>query len=467
MLSAIIPARRDLLERAQALLDPAHFLDQTLRNIFVMLERYSDVTGAVLTREALGDLVRKADAGKVLLYEEAYDALAKQAIPDDTFLWSLGQMRELAAERRTGEALTGALQILHQGVTDSKGVTRMGHEEARSYILEELAEIERALTIQESPEGDTRTEGVAILKDYAERHQARLSGHDPGIELGIPELDKRLSGLQRGELDLFAAYAGEGKTTLSCQVAWHAAVVQHRNVVYMTTETLRPQVRRKLLARHSAHPQFALPDGIDTHDLKNGTVPEHMLPKLKEVVEDYTRNPVYGKLYVVQVPQAATVGRIDAKLRRIQRQFPIDLVIIDYLALLHSDRRRQSGREELTDIVKDAKVLAATFDDGRGVPIVSPWQFSRAGYDEALKTGFYTLRHLAETGEAEKSADIVVALLGKGDGVQMRHSELKCQCLKNRDGEKGEPLALDVDYALSVVKAKQSADEIAGLLDAV
>ena len=193
------------------------------------------------------------------LYQETYDLLAVTVADEAAFKWSLDQIRELAAERSTGEALTQAMEILTRGLPDDRGEVRRGHTEARSHLLGRLAEIDTGLSMQDAPEGDMRAEGEEMLGDYAGRKAARASGRSPGINFGIAALDEKLNGLQNGELALLVAYTSEGKTSLVVQLAHHAAVEQGRNVVILTTETLRPQVRRRLIARHSCVDRFGVP----------------------------------------------------------------------------------------------------------------------------------------------------------------------------------------------------------------
>lgn len=449
VLSAIIPDRRDLLEKAQRRISENHFPEQLQVSFFLMLSRYSDHTGgAILPRHYLDDaLSDRAGGAQALLYMEAYDKYAETSIPDSDFAWSLEQLRELAAAKATGDALTESMEILRTGKTLGQE-TLQGHHDARGRILESFQAIDRELNMQDAPEGDMREEGSDMLADYAERKLLREQGLSDGIMFGIPSIDQKVGGMQAGELILTAAYSSHGKTTLATQTAWHAAVEQGKNVVFLTTETLRPQVRRKILARHSKQPQFELPEGLNTRDLKAGTLSDTLETKLQEVVSDLTRNPAYGRIYIAQVSRSATIASIEQLLYRIQRKFNIDFVVMDYLALLMSDRRRQTNREELSNIVKEAKLLAVSFDDARGIPFMSPWQMSRAALDSAQTLGMYTGNHLSETAEAMNSADIVISLLAPIDNSD-RETDVMMQVLKNRDGETANEITVRVDYATS------------------
>jgi len=467
VLAAIIPSRRDLLDRALRHLNPDHFLDQTQRNIYVMLSRYAEVTGAILTRDAMGDMMAhaRADPGKVALYEEVYDLLVATPSDEAAFRWSLEQIRELAAERATGEALTQSMEILTRGLSGERGELLRGHGDARVHLLQRFAEIDRDLSMQDSPEGDMRVEGEDMLTDYAERKQARSSGRSTGIDFGVPALDHFVNGVQNGELALLVGYTSEGKTSLVVQMAWHAAVRQGRNVVILTTETLRRQVRRRIISRHSAAEHFAIANGgLNSRDIKNGTLSIEAEDQLRAVVADFTHNPGYGRCYIVQVPRGAGVGYLESKLIRIGRLFPVDLVVMDYLALLTADRKRRDLREELSSNLKEAKQLATTFNDGAGVPFVSPWQVSRTARREAERTGFYSPDALSETAEASNSADLIISLLAPLDHTG-REAPLRMQVMKNRDGERANAIEVHVDYATSRFYTRDRGEAMDHLLD--
>jgi replicative DNA helicase len=457
ILSAIIPNRRDLLDKALLHLNPAHFPEKLQSNLFQLLERYADITGAVITRSALEDMLRKKDRGQAELYLETYDLYEETEVIDSDFAWSIQELRELAALQATDEVITDAREILKSGKQLSTGETVQGHNAAREYLLESFSNIDRDLTMQEAPEGDMREESTQLLQDYAERKRQHEQGTSGGIKFGIADLDAKIGGMQNGELILAAGYSSDGKTTLCVQAAWSAAIEQGKNVVFFTTETLRPQVMRKLLSRHSKLPIFGIPDGLNTRDLKAGTLNDAGEAKLQEVIQDFTKNPSYGRLYIAQVPRSSTITSVEQRMYRLQRKFHIDFVVMDYLALLVSDRKRQTAREELAAIMKEAKQVSTTFDDGRGVPFLSPWQVSRAAREAAEKIEMYTSASLSETAEATNSSDVIVSLFAPTDNTD-RYVDVTMQVLKNRDGETANSLLTSVDYATSWFRSKAQFD---------
>jgi replicative DNA helicase len=454
VLSAILPDRLDLLETALQKLTYEVFTDNIHLNLFKLIEKYRDITNGVLSRSALEDMLTgNTDPGRAELYYENYDLFSAKSVDDTDFYWSLEQLKELAAERATKDVIADAMEIVSRGKDVGKGLILQGHEDARGYALEHFSIIDRDLVMTEAPEGDMRKERLEILEDYAERKHRRETGTQEGIKFGITELDNITGGLQRGELALAAAYTSDGKTTLCVQLAWHAAVKQGKNVVFFTTETVQTVVRRKIVARHSLEPQFMLPEGLNTRDLKEGTLTDVQELRLKEVVLDLEQNPSYGKIYIVQVPREASVLTIEHRLARLQRQFPIDLVVVDYLAQFRAAQGTEGYRERLTEILKDAKRMAVTFNNGQGVPLISPWQINRQWYELAQTNGLYTKQSLAETSEAERSPDVIISLLGPVDNTD-RVRELKGQILKARDGETSNSLRIEVDYATSAFRSK-------------
>jgi replicative DNA helicase len=452
VLGAIIPGRMDLLDYAMKHLTEEHFVDPGQQRMFRLLDRFAAATNAVLPVKYLDDLVSKnRDHSSYVILRETYESLAVMTISDSDFNWSVQQLRELYAERLTDEALTQARELLHTGDPED-GVSR--HEAARQHLQEAMVAIERGTLLAESPEGMLNEEGQDLLSDYMQRKDDRENGRTTAIRFGIDELDRVTGGMQPGELVMTAAYSGEGKSTLSVQAAWSAAVEQGKNVVFFSTETVREQIRRKIIARHSKLEKFGLPMGLNTRDLKNGTLSPEDEEKFGEVVSDFTGNEAYGRIYIVQVPRSATVSTLENRLRRIQQTlFHVDFVVMDYLALLVPERGRNSTREELSNIIKEAKKVATTFDNGRGIPFLSPWQVSRAAREDAERINMYTSRALSETAEATNSADIIVSLLAPLDNSE-RMASLTMQVLKHRDGETSQSLMVEVDYATSAFRSR-------------
>lgn len=456
VLSAILQGRLDLLQRAMSTLTDGHFTTDPHRVLWKMLHKYAMVTGSILRREALVDSLDNAPAAQVGVILETYDYLAGLEKDEADFKWGILQVKESAAERAVKGAIAEAQAILGEGV-EIGGTTKKGQQAARESLITSLATIDRDLSMEESPEGVIQEEYQEILDDYDERKKLKLMGLGEGIRYGVEDLDNALGGYHNGELNLIVGSSSSGKSSMAVALAWHAAISQNKNVVFATTETLRPQIIRKLVARHSKLEKFDIPAGLNTKDLKQGTLTEADEIKRREVVRDLTNNSAYGKIYLMQVPRGSTVASIETKMTHINNtMFPVELAVIDYLGLFNSGIYRSSEREEFNYIIREAKAMAATFNDGAGVPVISPWQINRSGQSAAAKSGSYKMTDLSDTSEAEKSSDTILSLWV--DQTQTdRQVDIFAQVLKQRDGERSDPIPLAMDYATCYVTQRSVA----------
>lgn len=449
VLAGIIPDRRDLLLYALQHLDEDHFRNSVTRNLWRMLERYYDVAVGILPKKTLSDLLARseqADAAKALLYEEVYDECASMQVADHEFRYSIDALKDLKAKELTGEAIATAFEILERGAEVGK-VRLEGHQDARKYAYEQFAVIDRLDNIEAAPEGDMRNEADDVLREYADRKAGKIG---VGVRSGIDAIDKHTGGFQRGELALVCAFTGEGKTMFCCQTAWHAAIKQGKNVFFASSETVRGTVRRRIIARHSRLPMFEYPDGLNAKDIRDGSLTAHGEEVLRAVVHDLDTNPNYGRLYIAQIPRGASLSYLEARMNRQGTSWDIDLGVVDYLALLKPDRVRGNEREEFNDILRGTKVFATSFQEGRGVPIISPWQIRRESYQEALRTDAYGLASLSDTSEAEKSSDQILSLLAMPE----TKGDLTLQFLKLRDGKIPPKVTLATDFRNAFFESK-------------
>ncbi len=463
LLAGVARGPHDALERAQLHLTAEHFADAQQRFLWELITSHYGHTGAILTRETLSAVLRGETASTVMFYESYWDALLKRpAEPSAVLSWHVTELLDIAAERRTGEALARGMDILRRGVQEEGNLVK-GHAEARAAVTAAMAEIDRSAALNgHAPEGDMRAEQKEMLEDYLRRRDL-ASTQKHLIPTGLASLDRLLGGgWQNGELNLIAGYTGSGKTSFCVQCAWYCSVVLGRNVVILTSETLRPQIRIKIIARHSVlstdpERRRAYPGGLNSSLIKSGQLDAIGQDYYAATVRNLTENQ-FGKIWVAQIPKGSTVSSIETHLNRLSREFLADLVIVDYLQLLRADRKRQSKREELADIMQVAKEVAAGYADGRGVPMLSPWQMSRDGFTKAqardMNGGYYTVTDLAETNEAGATADCVFTLLAPEMPGDKRRAVIRSRLAKNRDGDTSAVIELDADYATCLFTEK-------------
>ena len=369
-------------------------------------------------------LDNKVDAELMSRALIVFDNAAKTQITEEKFDFYLERFTTERDKQNFEAALLDALETLKG--PDNIQTNQTSLDIAKDKVIPYL--FDSVMVAEETPHGDTTQEREELLMEY--ELAAKQGGAVNGLLTGIKKIDDAIEAIIPGQLVVVAAASGEGKSFFAANLAWYTSVVEKKNVVVITAETIRSQYRRRILARHSNEVKFGCP--LEITKIKNGQLSEEEYETYKMVVEDFTGGD-YGMLEISQVANGTTLGDIRIYLEKLRLSRKIDLVIIDYLSLLKPTKRRQSQREETVELFKECKNLAVTFNKGEGIPVVTLHQISMEARNKVkFQPGkFYTLSSLADTSEAAKSADTAIALLRTQD-FEDEH-ELGCGILKTRD----------------------------------
>jgi replicative DNA helicase len=219
-----------------------------------------------------------------------------------------------------------------------------------------------------------------------------------GVPTGLPSLDKMMLGLQPGALIILAARPSVGKTAFALNIAAHAAVKQAKRVAVFSLEMPSDQLALRMLASEAK---------LDWRRLSQG-----MMSKLDwEKVGNHADKIGRAQLWLDDNFVLSPV-ELRSKCRKIKRENGgLDLVVIDYLQLMHapSDRGIQSREQEIATISRSLKALAKELQ----VPVLALSQLNRGV--EKRKGEPPMLSDLRESGAIEQDADVVM-FLHRDDG---------------------------------------------------
>ncbi|MDO8490999.1 MAG: DnaB-like helicase C-terminal domain-containing protein, partial [Dehalococcoidia bacterium] len=95
------------------------------------------------------------------------------------------------------------------------------------------------------------------------------------------------------------------------------------------------------------------------------------------------------------------VSEMRSKARRLHNDRGIDLIIIDYLQLVHSGHRQDNRVQEMSEVSQSFKALAREIN----VPVLAVSQLSRAPEQRTPHTPM--LSDLRDSGSIEQDADVV------------------------------------------------------------
>jgi len=211
-----------------------------------------------------------------------------------------------------------------------------------------------------------------------------------GVPSGFQDLDKVTSGWQKSDLIIIAARPGMGKTAFVLSTARNTAVQFNKPVAVFSLEMSSVQLVNRLIASES---------GISSEKLRKGNLEDHEWIQLNQKITQLSEAPIF-----IDDTPALTIFELRAKCRRLKKQHDVELIIIDYLQLMHVGGSHKSGNreQEISTISRSLKSIAKELD----TPIIALSQLSRAvetrGGDKRPM-----LSDLRESGAIEQDADIV------------------------------------------------------------
>ncbi len=265
-----------------------------------------------------------------------------------------------------------------------------GHKDALELLGDAAAVVDKV--------GEQRLgRGVQLAADVMATEFNKLDdikAHD-GIT-GIPtfrDLDKYLSGLQKGDLIILAARPGCGKTSMAVNIAAQAALVQDKTCVVFSLEMPAGQLAQRTLC------SFAR---IDQRKWRSGQLSKSERELLHGELQKFQSKKLF-----LDDSSSITIPEMRAKCRRIKAENGLDLIVVDYLQLVNSASRVESRQLEIAEISRSLKALAKEMD----VPVLALSQLSRTA--EQGRDSAPLLSHLRESGAIEQDADVVIFINNK------------------------------------------------------
>ncbi|MGE4169602.1 MAG: replicative DNA helicase [Candidatus Margulisiibacteriota bacterium] len=230
----------------------------------------------------------------------------------------------------------------------------------------------------------------SVLKQVFDDIQAAYDSEDKilGVPTGYIDLDTMTSGFQKADLVILAARPSMGKTTLALNFAVHAALKKFPVAIF-SLETPKEQMALRMLSSEAK---------IDSKRMRTSNLHEHEYRGLMHAMGALSDSPIF-----IDDTPGITPMDLRAKTRRLQMEADIKLIVIDYLQLMRSSKKKVESRfQEVSDIVREVKAFAKESK----IPIIALSQLSR----EVEKRGDKKpqLSDLRESGEIEQTADLVM-----------------------------------------------------------
>lgn len=262
-------------------------------------------------------------------------------------------------------------------------------EETEKRLVEVLSFAEKRLMSVTARERRVGMSGLSeVLSESFEQIRQKQGGVNPGVPSGFADLDKVLCGFQASDLILLAARPSVGKTALALNMAVNAAV-RGKTVAVFSLEMSRVQLGSRILSSWS---------GINSQYLNSGNLSAQDLGLLTQAAGELSKLKMY-------MDDTAGIGLLEmrAAARRVQHDFGLDMIIIDYLQLMQGGRA-ENRQQEISEISRGLKGMARELK----VPVMALSQLSRSVEMRAEKKP--QLSDLRESGSLEQDADVVMFL---------------------------------------------------------
>ncbi len=267
---------------------------------------------------------------------------------------------------------------------------------------------------------------------YYENVQKQKENGQLGIKTNLPGFDNYLpSGIMPGQLGVFLAYPGIGKSWMALYFAVQAWK-QGKSPLVISLEMSETEVRNRVFA--------IMGEGVWSHrKLSNGEVEIDML-------KSWHKNKVEGRpeFHIIsndnggEVTPSVIRGKID--------QYKPDFVIVDYLQLMSPNQKSDNETVRMKNLSRELKLMAISEE----VPIIA---ISSATPDDVKDlSSAPTLGQTAWSRQIAYDADWVMAL-----GRATNSDIIECVFRKNRNGFMGDFL-VQVDFDKGYYRYKDYED---------
>ncbi len=258
----------------------------------------------------------------------------------------------------------------------------------------------------------------------------RLESGITGVPTGLIDVDRRMGGLQVGDLCILAGRPSMGKSALATNICFNASgffaetdreEFRDKVAVFFSLEMSAEQLGVRLVSQITR---------VDSHKMRTGRLKPEELERLSDA------NAVLDRLpFMINYDAASTVNVIRTRARREARKAKskgVGLIVVDYLQMIAAAQAaggRNDGRVlELGAMTRGLKALAG--DLGCACVVLS--QLSRKVEERDDKRPM--LSDLRESGAIEQDADVVMF-------VYRDEYYLERNTPSSKDGEKPERFA--------------------------
>jgi replicative DNA helicase len=242
-----------------------------------------------------------------------------------------------------------------------------------------------------------------------ERYRSQR-GSITGLPTGFRDIDELTSGMHPGQLIVAAGRPGSGKTAFALNIASHVAMTHSKPTVIYSLEMTKQELLFRLLCANGS---------VDSRNLRRGKLENHEMGRLVNAATNLTKAPLF-----INDASRLDIQSLRSSVRRMVKEEGIQLVMVDYLQLMHVEGMDKPDRvREVTMISGALKSIAKEMN----IPVLVASQLNRGVEmrQGAKSESRPRLSDLRESGSIEQDADVVMLIHRKS--LQQRDGEVETE----------------------------------------
>lgn len=343
---------------------------------------------------ALGALSEKNKPCDVVTVTEWLDTNGfLEQVGGMVYLASLARETPSAANIKSYADIVRERSILRSLIKIGNEVTGLCYRPEGRTVKEVLERAESSV-FAIAEQGSRGQQGFRPLNEFIKtagekiQHLFESKGEITGLTTGFKDLDRETSGLQPADLVIVAARPSMGKTAFAMNIAETVAMKQDKAVAVFSMEMPGDSLALRLLSSMGR---------IDQRKIRNGQLETEDWPRLFSATKLLSK----AKLFIDDTG-GLSPSDLRARCRRLQRQNPLGLIIVDYLQLMTIPGSKENRTNEISEISRSLKMLAREMN----VPVVALSQLNRSLESRTDKRPI--MSDLRESGAIEQDADLIL-----------------------------------------------------------